>query len=73
MSRFRTKGPEFFGNRCEAGMNSVMDALQSSGGFTGESLGPTYLLGYQSQLNQFEAEYQMMKAKKAENAKGDGA
>ncbi len=73
MSRFRTKGPESFGNRCEAGMNSVMDALQSSGGFTGESLGPTYLLGYQSQLNQFEAEYQMMKAKKAENAKGDGA
>jgi CRISPR-associated protein Csd1 len=73
MSRFRTKGPEFFGNRYEAGMNSVMDALQSSGGFTGDSLGPTYLLGYQSQLNQFEMEYQMMKAKKAENAKGDGA
>ncbi|MDD4254286.1 MAG: type I-C CRISPR-associated protein Cas8c/Csd1 [Methanofollis sp.] len=72
MSRFRTKGPEFFGNRCEAGMNSVMDALQSSGGFTGESLGPTYLLGYQSQLNQFEAEYQMMKAKKAESTKDNG-
>lgn len=72
MSRFRTKGPEFFGNRCEAGMNSVMDALQSSGGFTGDSLGPTYLLGYQSQLNQFEMEYQMMKVRKAENAKDDG-
>jgi len=72
MSRFRTKGPEFFGNRCEAGMNSVMDALQSSGGFTGEPLGPTYLLGYQSQMNQFEAEYQMVKAKKAESVKSDG-
>jgi len=72
MSRFRTKGPESFGNRCEAGMNSVMDALQSSGGFTGEPLGPTYLLGYQSQMNQFETEYQTMKTKKAENAKNNG-
>lgn len=72
LSRFRTKGPEFFGNRCEAGMNSVMDALQSSGGFTGEPLGPTYLLGYQSQLNQFEVEYKMMKARKAESKKDDG-
>ncbi|WP_292520133.1 type I-C CRISPR-associated protein Cas8c/Csd1 [Methanoculleus sp.] len=72
MSRFRTKGPESFGNRCEAGMNSVMDALQSSGGFTGEPLGPTYLLGYQSQMNQFETEYQIMKTKKAENAKNNG-
>jgi CRISPR-associated protein Csd1 len=72
MSRFRTKGPEFFGNRYEAGMNSVMDGLRSSGGFTSESLDPMYLLGYQSQLNQFEVEYQMMKAKKAENAKSAG-
>lgn len=72
MSRFRTHGPEFFGNRCEAGMNSVMDALQSSGGFSGESLGPAYLLGYQSQLNQFEVEYQVMKAKKAESTKAEG-
>ena len=50
-------------------MNAVMDALRNSCGFTGEPLGPTYLLGYQSQMNQFETEYQMMKAKKAENAK----
>lgn len=72
MSRFRTKSPESFGNRCEAGMNSIMDALHSSGGFTGEPLGPTYLLGYQSQMNQFETEYQLMKAKKAESAKSNG-
>lgn len=72
LSRFRTKGPEFFGNRCEAGMNSVMDVLRISGGFTSEPLGPTYLLGYQSQVNQFEIEYQVVKAKKAENAKSNG-
>lgn len=72
LSRFRTKSPESFGNRCEAGMNAVMDALRSSGGFTGEPLGPTYLLGYQSQMNQFETEYQIMKAKKAESAKSNG-
>ena len=72
LSRFRTKSSESFGNRCEAGMNAVMDALRSSGGFTGEPLGPTYLLGYQSQMNQFETEYQMMKAKKAESAKSNG-
>ncbi len=72
LSRFRTKSPESFGNRCEAGMNAVMDALRSSGGFTGEPLGPTYLLGYQSQMNQFETEYQILKAKKAESAKSNG-
>jgi len=72
LSRFRTKGPEFFGNRCEAGMNAVMDALRNSSGFTGEPLGPTYLLGYQSQMNQFETEYQILKAKKAESAKSNG-
>jgi len=70
LGKFRNTGVESFGNRYEAGMNAVISQLKEVGGFSNDSLRPEYLLGYQSQLNQFEKEYQENKAKKAE--KNDG-
>lgn len=71
LGRFRTKGPEYLGNRYEAEMNEVAELLRSSGGYTNETLSPLYLLGYQSQLNRFEQEYQKRKAAKMKNDGGN--
>ncbi|MDR2854556.1 MAG: type I-C CRISPR-associated protein Cas8c/Csd1 [Methanomicrobiales archaeon] len=71
LAKFRNTGVGSFGNRYEAGMNAVVAQLnETSESFSNDSLRPEYLLGYQSQLNQFEQEYQEFKAKKA--AKDDG-
>lgn len=57
MAKFRTAGPGALGNKYEAEMNAIMEGLKvDPAGFDDTSLTPLYLLGYQSQLNQFEIE-----------------
>lgn len=57
MAKFRTTSPDALGNRYEAEMNAIMEGLKTDpAGFDDTSLTPLYLLGYQSQLNQFDIE-----------------
>lgn len=72
LSTFRSESIESIGSRYDAALNAIVDQLRKTGGFTNEPLSPTYLLGYQCQMNQFERDYQEAKAKKAAAAtKGD--
>ena len=72
LSRFRNKGPAFPGNMYETEMNAVAAKLNElENGFTDEPLTPLYLLGYQSQMNQFNKEIQELRAKRNEKENGE--
>lgn len=74
MAKFRTTGPDALGNRYEAEMNAVMEGLKTdSAGFSDVTLTPLYLLGYQSQLNQFEIERKEAIARKEAREKAERA
>ncbi|MDD3907346.1 MAG: type I-C CRISPR-associated protein Cas8c/Csd1 [Bacteroidales bacterium] len=55
MAKFRTMGPNSIGNRLEAEMNAILDSFKTRpDDFSDAALTPVYLLGYQSQLTQFD-------------------
>ncbi len=65
MAKFRTTSPNSLGNRLEADMNAILDQFKiQPDGFSDEALTPIYLLGYQSQLTQFDKERKEAIAKK---------
>jgi hypothetical protein len=65
MAKFRTTSPNSLGNRLEADMNAILEPFKlQPDGFSDEVLTPIYLLGYQSQLTQFDKERKEAIAKK---------
>lgn len=65
MAKFRTTSPNSIGNRLEADMNAILDTFKTEpDGFSDVALTPVYLLGYQSQLTQFDKERKEASAKK---------
>lgn len=74
MAKFRTTGPDALGNRYEAEMNVIMESLKvDPAGFDDTPLTPLYLLGYQSQLNQFEIERKEAIARKKSREEAERA
>jgi len=74
MAKFRTASPDTLGNRYEAEMNAIMEGLKADpAGFDDTPLTPLYLLGYQSQLNQFEIERKEAIARKKSREEAERA
>jgi len=72
MAKFRTTSPNSLGNRLEADMNAILDLFKiQPDGFSDEALTPIYLLGYQSQLTQFDKERKDAIAKKTTRLKAE--